>query len=171
MFFALTNAILDASIATWEAKRFYDYVRPITAIRWLFEGHRIEGWRGPGFGVGLIDGERWTPFQRSTFPTPPFPEYTSGHSAFSMAAATVLKAFTQSDDFGGVYIQTSALAAEPDVSELPVILKWPTFTSAAIEAGESRLFGGIHFHHGNAEGLELGRKVGELAWAKANTFF
>ena len=171
MFFALANAIFDASIATWEAKLYYDYVRPITAIRWLFQGHVIKGWRGAGRGVGRIAGETWTPFQRSTFPTPPFPEYTSGHSAFSMAAATVLKLFTGSDRFGGVYIQSTALAAEPDASKLPVVLEWPTFTEAAIEAGESRMFGGIHFHEGNAEGLEMGRKVGELAWTKAQGYF
>ncbi len=171
LYFALTNAIFDASIATWEAKRFYDYVRPITAIRCLFEGHLIESWKGPGLGVGTIPGERWTPFQKSTFPTPPFPEYTSGHSAFSMAAATVLKAFTGSDEFGGVLIQTAPLVAEPEPILVPVVLEWPTFTSAAIEAGESRLFGGIHFHEGNVEGLELGRKVGEAAWAKAQTYY
>lgn len=171
MFFAMTNAIADAAIATWEAKLFYDYARPISAIRWLFQGHIIEGWRGPGRGIGPIAGESWTPFQRSTFPTPPFPEYTSGHSAFSMAAATVLKSFTGSDKFGGVYIQSTPLAAEPDVSDLPVVLEWPSFTEAAIEAGESRIFGGIHFHEGNAQGLELGRKTGELVWKQAQSFF
>ena len=171
MFFALTNAIADAAIATWEAKLFFDYARPISAIRWLFQGHVIEGWRGPGRGIGPIAGESWTPFQRSTFPTPPFSEYTSGHSAFSMAAATVLKSFTGSDKFGGAFIQSLSLAAEPDLSEFPVVLEWPSFTEAAIEAGESRMFGGIHFHEGNAEGLDLGRKVGELAWTKARTFF
>ena len=170
MYFALSNAIFDASIATWEAKRFYDYARPISAIRWLFEGHVIAGWRGPGLGVGPIAGERWTPFQRSTFPTPPFPEYTSGHSAFSMAAATVLKAFATSDAFGGVFIQTLPLVAEPEPIPVPIVLEWPTFTAAAIEAGESRLYGGIHFHEGNAAGLELGRKVGGAAWDKAQTY-
>jgi len=44
-------------------------------------------------------------------------------------------------------------------------------TEAAIEAGEPRLFGGIHFHEGNAEGLELGRKVGENACGKAQNYF
>ncbi len=88
-----------------------------------------------------------------------------------MAAATVLKAFTGSDEFGGVFIQTAPLVAEPEPILVPVVLEWPTFTSAAIEAGESRLFGGIHFHEGNVEGLELGRKVGEAAWAKAQTYY
>lgn len=88
-----------------------------------------------------------------------------------MAAATVLKAFTGSDEFGGVFIQTAPLVAEPEPILVPVVLEWQTFTTAAIEAGESRLFGGIHFHEGNVEGLELGRKVGEAAWAKAQTYY
>ena len=171
MFFAVANAILDASIATWEAKRHYDYVRPITAIRWLFAGFEIEAWAGPGLGTAMVMGERWRTFQRDTFPTPPFPEYTSGHSAFSMAAAIVLKAFTRKDAFALKHVQEVSLAAEPDIAGLPVTLTWESFTEAAMSAGESRLFGGIHFYQGNVAGLELGKKVGEAAWNKAKTFF
>jgi hypothetical protein len=49
MLFAMTNAILDASIVSWEAKRFYDYVRPVTAIHVLFKGQQIPAWAGPGW--------------------------------------------------------------------------------------------------------------------------
>ena len=169
MFFALANAILDASISTWEAKRFYDYARPITAIRWLYDQFGLAGFSGAGFGT--VEGERWRPFQKDTFPTPPFPEYTSGHSAFSMAAAVVLKRATGSDMFTLRHTQDVPLAAEPDIAGLPVTITWNSFSEAAFSAGESRLFGGIHFYQGNVAGLELGRKVGEAAWAKAATFF
>ena len=47
MFFVLGNALLDASIAVWDAKRFYDYVRPISAVRFLFAGRKIDAWAGP----------------------------------------------------------------------------------------------------------------------------
>jgi hypothetical protein len=47
-----------------------------------------------------MDGRFWIPYQLSTFPTPPFPEFISGHSAFSAAGATVLRVFTGSDRFG-----------------------------------------------------------------------
>ena len=171
MFFALTNAILDASIATWEAKRFYDYARPITAIRWLFAGFRIDAWGGPGAGTTKVWGERWRPFQKDTFPTPPFPEYTSGHSAFSMAAAVILRAFTGTDRFTMTHEQLMPLAAEPEITGFPITLRWESFTEAAFSAGESRLFGGIHFYQVNVAGLDLGRKVGLAAWAKAQTFF
>lgn len=169
MFFALSNAILDASIATWEAKRFYDYCRPITAIRWLYDQFGLAGFDGSG--IDPINGQRWRPFQKDTFPTPPFPEYTSGHSAFSMAAATVLKHVLGSDMFTFRHTQEVPLAAEPDLAGLPVTITWTSFSEAAFSAGESRLFGGIHFYQGNIAGLELGRKVGELAWTKASSFF
>lgn len=167
IFFAVANAILDASIATWEAKRFYDYARPITAIRHLFRGKWVRAWGGPGQGTVTLRGEAWRPFQTATFPTPPFAEFTSGHSAFSMAAAEVLKRFTNSDRFGYHYVQTQPLAADPTEDVAGIALRWATFTEAASEAGESRLYGGIHFYEGNVAGLDLGRKVGQKAFLKA----
>lgn len=171
LYFALANAIFDASIATWDAKRAFDYVRPVTAIRHLFRGKRVLGWAGPGKGTQEIWGEAWRPFQVPTFPTPPFPEFTSGHSAFSMAAATVLKLFTGSDRFGFFYAQETPLKADPGVPVTDVVLHWPTFTAAAREAGESRLYGGIHFYEGNVVGLDMGEKVGQAAFARAQKFW
>ena len=84
-----------------------------------------------------------------------------------MAAATVLKAFTGSDQFDFFYAQNEPLKADPTEPVTDVVLHWPTFTGAAREAGESRLFGGIHFYEGNVVGLDLGEKVGQIAFAKA----
>ena len=166
MFLALANAIHDAAIATWEAKRYYDYVRPVTAIRHLLRGKTIEGWDGNS--ISSIQGEEWRPYQVSTFPTPPFPEFTSGHSAFSMAGAEALKRFTGSDHFGDSYEQPQLLRVEHGLAEaVGTVLQWETFTAAAQEAGESRLYGGIHFYEGNVAGLALGRKVGAQAFDQA----
>jgi len=88
-----------------------------------------------------------------------------------MAAAKVLKSFTGSDLFHLTHVQEVPLAAEPDIAGLPVKISWSSFIEAAMSAGESRLFGGIHFYQGNVAGLELGRKVGAQAWTKAKTFF
>lgn len=105
-----------------------------------------------------MHGENWRTFQVNTFPTPPFAEYVSGHSGFSMEAATVLKLFTGSDNFGYFYMQTKPLAAEPTEGVVGISMRWKTFTEAALYAGESRLYGGIHFYEGNVAGLELERK-------------
>jgi hypothetical protein len=167
LYFALANAIFDASIATWDAKRYFDYVRPITAIRYLFQGKRINAWGGANKGTQEILGEQWRPFQVPSFPTPPFSEFTSGHSGFSMAAATVLKKFTGSDRFGFFYAQNDPLKADPSEPVTDVVLSWSTFTAAARQAGESRLYGGIHFYEGNVVGLDIGEKVGEAVYARA----
>lgn len=170
MFFALANAIHDAAIATWECKRYYDYVRPVSAIRHLFRGKGLRGWNGTA--IGNIRGQAWRTYQVATFPTPPFPEFTSGHSAFSMAAAEALKRFTGSDVFGGSYTQAVPLRVEPALAAaVGVTLNWGTFTQAANEAGESRLYGGIHFYEGNVAGLALGRSVGALAFDKAQAYW
>lgn len=166
LFLALACAIHDAAIATWDCKRHYDYVRPVTAIRHLLRGKRIRGWNG--LTETTIDGEAWRPYQAGDFPTPPFPEFTSGHSAFSMAAAEVLRRFTGSDAFGASHTQAQPLRVEPALAAaVGTVLQWSTFTAAAQEAGESRLYGGIHFYEGNVAGLAMGRKVGALAFERA----
>jgi hypothetical protein len=100
MFFALANAVFDAGIAAWDAKRFWDSARPITAIHWLYGGQSVTAWSGPCLGTGQISGNTWEPYQPATIVTPPFPEYISGHSTFSAAAAEILRRFTGSDGFG-----------------------------------------------------------------------
>jgi hypothetical protein len=172
MFFALNNALCDASIAAWDAKLYYDYVRPITAIRFLYQGQTITAWAGPGRGIQPIPGEQWQPYQVATFVTPPFPDYVSGHSTFSAAAAEVLASFTGGDAFGlAVTIRAGSSRVEPGlVPAQPMTLTWPTFSAAADEAGLSRRYGGIHFEDADLAGRTLGRQVGALAWAKAKTF-
>lgn len=173
MYFAMTNAILDASIASWEAKRFFDYVRPVTAIHVLFTGQQIPAWAGPGLGTQLILGQNWRPYQANTVVTPPFSEYISGHSIFSMAGATVLKLFTGSDVFGGsVVIHAGSSRVEPGlVPAIDTKLTWANFSDAANEAGISRRYGGIHFMEGDLVSRDIGVKVGKQAWKKARSYF
>jgi len=99
LFFALTNAEFDASIVAWDAKLAFDSIRPASAICYLFKGQPIRSWGGPGKGAVAMQGEQWIPYQPAAFPTPPFPEYVSGHSTFSAAGAAVLRLFTGSDRF------------------------------------------------------------------------
>lgn len=173
LYFAMTNAILDASIAAWDAKRAFDYVRPVTAIHVQFAGKMVTAWAGPGLGTRLIPAETWRPYQAVTVVTPPFPEYFSGHSVFSAAAAEVLRRFTHSDHFGGsVLILKGSSRVEPGlVPAADLTLSWPTFSDAANEAGVSRRFGGIHFIQGDLDGRARGPLVGAQAWRKALKFF
>ena len=172
MFFLVSNAVLDSSIAAWDVKRFYDTCRPWTAIHYRFKGQRIFGWGGPEKGKTLIFGEQWKPYQPLSFITPPFPEYVSGHSTFSAAAAEVLKRFTGSDTFNhGAVIEPGSSTIEPGVTPIArVRLAWPTFSTAADQAGMSRLYGGIHFRSGDQEGRKLGRKIGERVFERGMAF-
>jgi len=172
MFFALSNAVFDAGIAAWDAKKTYDSERPITAIRYLMNETTIIGYgpNGPAEGLMPIRGAAWIPFQPNTFPPPPFPEHVSGHSAFSAAAAEVLKQFTGSDAFGGSYTKKArSMAIDPALPSQDLTLQWATFSEAAAEAGMSRIYGGIHFDNANGAGLALGRQVGAQVLAKARS--
>ena len=194
MFFMVGNALLDAGIATWEAKTTYDYARPIRAIRNLGElgligqpgvdeltgerGNVIEAWggidpvTGADLGTRTILAENFVTYQRwHGHPSPPFAEHTSGHSAFSSAAATALRLFTGSDDFGGsVVFAPGSAQFVPDLPSESIEFQWPTFTAAAEAAGLSRLYGGIHFRNGNEGGLALGAEVGALVFEQAQQF-
>jgi hypothetical protein len=172
LFFALTNAIFDAGICAWDNKCAFNSVRPITAVRYLFQGRTVRAWGGPGRGMQLISGEEWLPYQATTFPTPPFPEYSSGHSTFSAAGAEILRSFTGSDRFGAsVRIGAGSSRIEPGLTPArDVVLSWPTFLSAADEAGLSRRYGGIHFAQGDLDGRVGGRLVARRAWRKALTY-
>lgn len=193
LFFAMGNAAMDAGIATWQAKVEYDYARPVRVIRDLGElgligeegfdevtgefGYVIEAFGGfdddgKGIGTKMILAENFITFQRpGADPSPPFAEYTSGHSAFSAAGAEVLKLFTGSDDFGGsVTFEPDTIQFEDGVPSSEVTLSWATFSEAADEAGLSRLYGGIHFNDGDLNGRALGRDVGEAAYETAMAF-
>jgi hypothetical protein len=173
LFFALTNAVSDAGCCAWDNKRTFDSVRPITAVRLLFRGRLVHAWAGPHRGTRLIDGATWFPYQPTTFPTPPFPEYSSGHSNFSAAGAEILKRFTHSDRFGGsVTFQAGSSRVEPGaVPASDLTLSWPTFSDAADQAGMSRRYGGIHFEQGDLDARATGRSAARQVWDKANDYW
>jgi hypothetical protein len=169
LFFALTNAVFDAGICAWDNKCAYNSVRPITAIRYLLRGQAVRAWGGPYQGTKPIDGASWFPYQQRTFPTPPFPEYSSGHSNFSAAGAEILKLFTGSDRFGGsVTLAAGSSRVEPGaVSAGDLTLSWASFSEAARQAGISRRDGGIHFEQGDMDGRASGRMAARIVWKKA----
>jgi hypothetical protein len=171
MFFILGNAEMDAGIAVWGFKRKYDSERPITAIHYLYAGKKVRAYV-PFEGPKIINGEDWAPYQPCSFVTPPFPEYPSGHSAFSAAGAEILKRFTGSDAFGGsVTFKAGSGRVEPGYApSQDVTLSWATFSDAADQAGISRRYGGIHFEQGDLDSRRLGRLVAGAVWDKAQSY-
>lgn len=124
-------AVADAFICCWDMKYFYNLLRPITYIQ----------------SPNGINDPTWT--TAPGIPTPPFPEYTSGHSTQSGAASYVLTdllgtvAFTD-DTHAGVWPARS----------------FGSFDEAADEAAISRLYGGIHYRAAIVRGVEQGRCIG-----------
>jgi hypothetical protein len=172
LFFLLSNAVLDAGIAAWDAKRAWDSVRPVTAIHYLYGGQPVQAWGGPYRGTRTILGEDWQPYQAATVVTPPFPEFLSGHSTFSAAGAEVLKRFTGSDAFGAS-VTFAAGSSRFEAGLVPaedVTLAWDTFSAAADQAGLSRRYGGIHFEQGDLAGRAVGRLVGAAVWERAQAY-
>jgi hypothetical protein len=143
LFAQLNLALADAYICCWDAKYTYIFWRPITAIQ-----------------LGDTDGNdatvadsTWTPL----LPTPPFPEYPSGHSTTGGAAAAVLAAW-----FG------DNIAFSITSETLPGITRnFTSFSQSADELNDARVFAGIHFRTAVNVGRELGRQVAEFVLENA----
>ncbi|HEY5691205.1 MAG TPA: vanadium-dependent haloperoxidase [Cyclobacteriaceae bacterium] len=133
--YALTSITLaDAFISCWDEKYRSNLIRPETVINKYMD-------------------EEWQPLLQ----TPPFPEYTSGHSVISSAASLAL-----TELFGDNFHFVDSTEVKYG---LPV-RKFSSFYEASSEAAISRLYGGIHYRPAIENGLTQGRKVGE--WVVAN---
>jgi hypothetical protein len=137
----------DAAICAWDAKYHYNFWRPVTAIR-----------EGDNDGNPATAGD---PNWISLIITPPFPDYISGHSTFSGAAAEVLSLF-----YGTTRIRFTT-GTESDQLPRGTVREFRSFRDAAREAALSRMYGGIHFRSANDDGLKSGSAIGE--WAFTHT--
>jgi hypothetical protein len=166
MYFLVEMAAMDAFIACWDSKMYYDFARPYALVHNYYQDQIIKAWAGPEKGMVQMKGKEWRPYSPDTFLCPPFPSYVSGHSAVSGACAEVLRLFTGSDEFGEEVKLVPGLLTEPDNVGEPVVLKFTTFTETANNAGRSRVLGGYHIQSDNIEGLKLGRSVAGEVWKK-----
>jgi len=164
MFFYNQVVAMDAFIASWDSKMFYDFARPFALVHEYYDQQKIKAWGGVGKGMVEMDGSQWRPYSPDTFLCPPFPSYTSGHSTISGGCAEALKLWTGSDEFGSEVELVAGSLTEPENLGDTVTLKFPTFTKTAEMAGISRVLGGYHIQSDNIAGLELGRDVAHEAW-------
>jgi membrane-associated phospholipid phosphatase len=130
----LTIAMADAFIATWHAKYQHNVMRPVTFVQ-------------------LALDSAWTP---TLMPTPPFPEYPSGHSVQSSAAAGVLSA---------VFGRETKFTDNTHNDRGWGPRTFASFNAAAAEAALSRLYAGIHFRQGVEAGQKQGACVAERSLA------
>lgn len=164
MYFYNQVVAMDAFIASWDSKMYYDYARPYALVHQYYQDQIIKAWGGEGKGIEEMPGEKWRPYSPSTFLCPPFPSYVSGHSTISGACGEALKLWTGSDEFGSKVTLVAGAMTEPDRLGDTVVLEFPTFTETAEMAGISRVLGGYHIQADNVEGLKLGRNVAREIW-------
>lgn len=162
LFFSVGVTAMDAFIACWETKRFYDSSRPWTLVRYYYKGQQIQGWGGPDKGTVTEPAESWHPYSPANFVSPPFPAYVSGHSTVSGACSKMLELFTGSDKFGIVENRICGIITETPGD--PVSLPLPTFSGTADMAGISRVMGGYHIQADNVAGLKMGRDIAGYLW-------
>ena len=148
--FALLNvAMADAAIACWDAKYYYVFWRPITAIVLA----SLDG------NPATVADPAWIPLLQTVPPgiTPNFPEYPSGHSTVSAAAAGILAAY-----FG------DNTPFSVDSEKLPGVLRsFPSFSQAVLEVNNARVFGGIHFRNACLDGNVIGQGVADFVLQNA----
>lgn len=146
---ALTSmAMADSAIATWHAKYTHDLIRPETAIR--YRSHKFHN-----RDRRVRAQANW----KSLIPTPPFPSYTSGHSAFGASGARMIAHVIGRDD-----VSFSKKAADTVIwpDQLSGVTRhWTSLSSAAEENGMSRVYGGVHWMADNTEALKIGKSIAD----------
>lgn len=144
----------------------------------------IRAWKGPTAihnpqtdvaGVAWILAANWWPYQRPTFVTPPFPGYTSGHSAYSRGAAEVLTLLTGSQYFPGglgeFHCPRNQFLVFEDGPSVEVTLQWASYYDAADQSALSRIWGGIHPGQDDLPSRQMGAVIGTDAFFYADQFF
>lgn len=164
MYFYTQVVAMDAFIASWDSKMFYDYARPYALVHQYYGEQKIKAWGGEAKGIIEMDGKQWRPYSPETFLCPPFPSYVSGHSTISGGCAEALKIWTGSDKFGSKAVLVAGAMTEPNNLGDTITLEFPTFTETSEMAGISRVLGGYHIQADNVAGLELGRNVAKEVW-------
>jgi hypothetical protein len=148
LFALLSITQADAAICAWDAKFYHDHWRPVTAIAMadLDENDLTD-----------VDAD-WAPL----LPTPPFPAYTSGHSNFSGSSAELMELF-----FDDRNISLRLRAPRPVIwrEVRGAVRRFDSLREAAEEAGQSRIYGGIHWQYDNQQGLQSGQALAQFVFA------
>jgi hypothetical protein len=145
---------------------------------------KLYSWYGPDSisnaasdvaGAGWVLGEKWYPYQRPTFVTPPFAGYVSGHSTYSRAAAEVMTAITGDEYFpGGMGVFEAPMNAYLVFEDGPsdsIQLQWATYRDASDQCSLSRIWGGIHPPMDDIAGRKIGMEVAADAIGFADQFW
>jgi len=156
----------DSGIAAWDSKYFYNYWRPVTAIRaddGIANTPNDPTWKPVGISIANATGP-------AIEVTPPFPAYPSGHATFGASTVETMKAFFGnetsttfvSDEYDGV----SADPFTPGVPRPLVPVRFRRLNHLASENGISRIYNGVHWNFDNTTGQRLGQRVSD--WVRTS---
>jgi hypothetical protein len=162
---ALVNvAIADTTMSVWDTKYYYDFWRPVTAIRQADDDDNPAtladpGWTPLGAPASNLVGPNFTP---------PFPAYTSGHAGLGGAMFQILRrlygdgiAFTfVSDEYNGVTRDNHGRVRP----RLP--RSFSSLSQAEEENGQSRIYLGIHWQSDKTSGREQGQRVADYVYER-----
>lgn len=187
-FYKLSCAEFQASVTCWKIKYKYLQLRPIQCIRINYPDEKFDYYFGNN-----VKGEMWLPFQEPRMYSPPFPDFPSGHSTFSSAAAYVLNKLIGKNIDDNIKISTEELAMlapifknkpheifnlneifvnknssliQENVPIKRISFKLSSWDQMALHAGMSRIYGGIHIDSSNIEGYNTGQIIGALILKK-----
>ena len=158
----INTAMADAAIAAWDSKWYYQFWRPVTAIRspdqggnthvtpdpsWYPLGGQATNTRGPNF-------------------TPPFPAYVSGHATIGGALFEIMRHFyPDATPFTFVSDEWNGMNTDSSGKLLPLHpLSFSSFSNAEYENAESRIYLGVHWQFDADQGIAMGHKVGDWVW-------
>lgn len=172
--FAMVNlAMADAGITAWQTKFDYEFWRPVTAIR---ESDPGTGPTGLGDGnPNTIGDPTWTPLgapadnNGGTNFTPAFPAYVSGHASFGAAAFRTMANFYGTDDISFSFMsdEFNGITKDQDGNVRPVVTRsYTSFSQAAEENGQSRIYLGIHWSFDKTAGIEQGNQIADYVASK-----
>jgi hypothetical protein len=143
--FAMVDIInADALIACYNEKKYWNFWRPVTAVR-----------EAENDGNPATSGDpSWLPL----LVTPPFPDYTSGHTCSFSAITLTWQRFFGRDD-----IPMSAYSADSGTTRA-----FPSFSAALAEVVQARIWGGVHYRSADVQGVRIG--IGTARYALAREF-
>ena len=133
---------MDVTVSVFESKYHYNFWRPVTAIRWLDDGN-----------PATTPDPNWTPY----LVTPPYPDYPCGTPMLAGAGTETLRDFFGTDTVR--WTARSSFPGQPGVPAGEVVRTYLSFSQAADEAANARVYAGIHFGTGCRVGVDQGEKI------------
>jgi len=167
--YAIALAVTDyaaytSAIVAWRAKHIFDYVRPTSAIRYLYQNQNVTAWSGPYGGTKNFPSREW----RSYLRTMPHPEYPSGTTCLCASVGQARTLLFGTDSINPPLTLTmlpGTSVIEPGLTPVTTqTLTYSTWTDYTNACGFSRQLAGVHFEQSVQDSLSLCPQIGESAF-------